>query len=170
MGEQMNAVEFAALLNRFYDAVSHVLIAAQSWIDKLVGDEVMALYIPGMGEDYRQRSALTGIAMLQAVGCRPGETPWLEMGIGINAGSAYVGKVGIQGSDAVTAVGDTVNTAARIQSQAGPGELLIGEDLYRTVAELFPDLEQRSLTVKGKEGPVPVRVIKPAELEHVPTG
>ena len=169
MGEQMNPVEFAALLNRFYNAVSHVLIAAQSWIDKLVGDEVMALYIPGMGEDYRQRSVLTGIAMLEAVGYRPGETPWLEMGIGINAGSAYVGKVGIQGSDAVTAVGDTVNTAARIQSQAGPGELLIGEDLYRSVADLLPDLEQRSLTVKGKEEPVPVRVIKPAELKDSPT-
>ena len=166
MGEQMNPVEFAALLNRFYKATSNVLIAAESWIDKLVGDEVMALYIPAMGDDYRQRSVLTGIAILQAVGYRPGETPWLEMGIGINAGLAYVGKVGVQGSDAVTAVGDTVNTAARIQSQSGAGELLIGEDLYQAVADDFPDLEQRALSVKGKEEPVTVRVIKPAELKH----
>lgn len=166
MGEQMNPVEFAALLNRFYKATSNVLIAAESWIDKLVGDEVMALYIPAMGDDYRQRSVLTGIAILQAVGYRPGETPWLEMGIGINAGLAYVGKVGVQGSDAVTAVGDTVNTAARIQSQSGAGELLIGEDLYASVADQFPDLKQRALTVKGKEEPVTVRVIKPAELKH----
>lgn len=164
MGEQMNPVEFAALLNRFYDATSHVLVAAESWIDKIVGDEIMALYIPAMGDDYRRRSVLTGIAMLEAVGYRPGETPWLEMGIGINAGSAFVGKVGIQGSDAVTAVGDTVNTAARIQSESGAGELLIGEDLYSSVADLFPNLEQRALTVKGKEEPVDVRVIKPAEL------
>ena len=164
MGEQMNPAQFAALLNRFYHATSHVLIAAESWIDKLVGDEVMALYIPAMGQDYRQRSVLTGIAMLEAVGYRPGKTPWLEMGIGINAGLAYVGKVGVQGSDAVTAVGDTVNTAARIQSQAGAGELLIGEDLYRSVADDFPNLERRSLAVKGKEEPVDVRVITPAAL------
>lgn len=169
MGEQMNPAEFAALLNRFYHAVSHVLVAAESWIDKLIGDEVMAMYIPAMGKDYRQRAVLTGVAMLEAVGYRPGKTPWLEMGIGINAGTAYVGKVGIQGSDAVTAVGDTVNTAARIQSQSGAGELLIGENLYQSVADLFPDLEQRSLTVKGKEEPVEVRVIKPAELKNSPT-
>ena len=169
MGEQMNPAQFAALLNRFYHATSHVLIAAESWIDKLVGDEVMALYIPAMGQDYRQRSVLTGIAMLEAVGYRPGESPWLEMGIGIHAGLAYVGKVGAEGSDAVTAVGDTVNTAARIQSQSGAGELLIGEDLYQSVSHLFPALEQRSLTVKGKEEPVPVRVIKPAELENSPS-
>ncbi len=145
-----------------------MLIAAESWIDKIVGDEIMALYIPAMGKDYRSRSVLTGIAMLEAVGYTPGKTPWLEMGIGINAGPAFVGKVGTEGSGAVTAVGDTVNTAARIQSESGAGELLIGEDLYASVASLFPELEQRDLTVKGKEEPVSVRVIRPAELKDSP--
>lgn len=165
IGEQMSPAEYAALVNRFYDVTSNVLVAARSWIDKLIGDEIMALYIPAMGEDYRHRAVATGIQLLQAVGYRPGETPWLEMGVGIQAGRAFVGKVGIQGVEQVTALGDTANTAARIQGSAASGELLIGEDLYQTVAEDYPDLEQRTLTLKGKEEPVEVRVIKPAEMD-----
>jgi adenylate cyclase len=125
----------------------------------------MALYIPSMDEDYRHRAVSTGIQLLQSVGYRPGETPWLEMGVGIQAGQAFVGKVGIQGVEQVTALGDTDNTAARIQGNAASGELLIGEDLYQTVAEDYSELEQRALTLKGKEGPVEVRVIKPAEMD-----
>ena len=160
----MSPGEFAALVNRFYHATSHALVAARSWIDKLVGDEIMAFYIPAMGEDYRRRSVVAGIAILQAVGYRSGKTPWLEMGVGIQAGPAFVGRVGVEGVNQVTALGDTVNTAARIQSQARAGELLIGEELYESVTEDYPDLEQRSLTLKGKVEPVDVRVIRPAEL------
>jgi adenylate cyclase len=68
MGENLSPAEFAALLNRFYHATSHVLIAAQSMIDKLVGDEIMALYVPAMGADYRERAVVAGIRLLQAVG------------------------------------------------------------------------------------------------------
>jgi len=164
MGEQMNPAQFAALVNRFYDATSNVLVAAQSWIDKLVGDEIMALYIPAMGDDYRSRAVRTGIELLHAVGYEPGATPWLEMGVGVHAGTAFVGKVGVRGIEQVTALGDTVNTAARIQSAAASGELLIGEDLYQSVADEYPNLEQRTLEVKGKEDAVTVRVIRPAEL------
>lgn len=63
----------------------------------------------------------------------------------------------------MTALGDTVNTAARIQSQAAAGELLISEDLYQSAAGLYPNLEQRTLTLRGREEAVVVRVLKPAE-------
>lgn len=165
MGEQMNPAQFAELIGRFYQATSHVLVAAESWIDKLVGDEIMAFYIPAMGDDYRRRAVETGIELLRAVGYRRGETPWLEMGVGVHAGPAFVGKVGMQGVNQVTALGDTVNTASRIQSEAGSGELLIGEDLYQSVADIYPDLEPRSFAVKGKEEPVQVRAIAPAEAD-----
>ena len=68
LGERLNPAEFAALVNRFYDAVTNVLVAERSYIDKLVGDEVMAMFIPAMGDDYRRRAVLTGVAMLEAVG------------------------------------------------------------------------------------------------------
>lgn len=164
MGEHMSPLEYAALLNRFYHATSHVLIAAQSWIDKLVGDEIMALYIPAMGPDYRRRAVLAGIGLLRAVGYDRGKEPWLPVGVGVYAGPAFVGKVGGEGVNQVTALGDTVNTAARLQGQAGPGELLISEELYATVADRFPGAERRSLALRGREAPVDARVLRPAEL------
>ncbi len=163
IGAAMGSSEYAAILNRFYEATSHVLIAAESWIDKLVGDEIMALYVPSMGPGYRLRAVRTAIALLEAVGYRPDGEPWVSVGVGVHAGPAFVGKVGAEGVQQVTALGDTVNTAARIQAQAAPGELLIGEDLYQSVANDYPDLEQRYLELRGKDAPVPVRAIRPAE-------
>ncbi|MSR22329.1 MAG: hypothetical protein EXR92_02105 [Gemmatimonadetes bacterium] len=57
LGEQLPPAEFAKLVNRFYHETSKVLVAAQSWIDKLVGNEIMARYVPAMGPDYRPRRA-----------------------------------------------------------------------------------------------------------------
>lgn len=164
MGESMNPLQYAAVLNRFYHATSHVLVAAQSWVDKLVGDEIMAIYVPAMGADYRRRAVVTGAALLRAIGYERGKEPWLPVGVGINAGLAYVGKVGTAGVHQVTALGDTVNTAARLQGQAAPGELVFAETLYESVADLYPNLERREIAVRGREEPVHVRVLRPADL------
>jgi hypothetical protein len=80
------------LLDRFYHATSNVLVASASWIDKLVGDEVMALYIPAMGADYRARSVRAGIQILHALGYAPGTDPWLPVGVGIHAGNSSTVK------------------------------------------------------------------------------
>ncbi|TAK76107.1 MAG: adenylate/guanylate cyclase domain-containing protein [Dehalococcoidia bacterium] len=164
IGARLGSADYAALVNRFYEATSHVLVTHESWIDKLVGDEIMALYIPAMGPDYRGRAVEAGAALLRAFGYNPSETAWLKVGVGISAGPAFVGKVGAKGSQQVTALGDTVNVAARIQAQAAPGELLMSEDLYQSVAQKYPGLERRSLAAKGREEPVEVRVLRPAEL------
>ena len=164
LGTQLGSSEYASLLNRFYREASQVLLAGAAWIDKLVGDEVMALYIPAMGSDYRTRAVGAAVRLLQAFGYRRGEQPWLQVGVGVNAGPAFVGKVGAAGVQQVTALGDTVNLAARLQSQAAPGELLIGNDLYSSVNEQYPGAEPRSLTVKGHDDEVLVHVLRPAEL------
>ena len=84
-------------------------------------------------------------------------------GRGIYAGPAYVGKVG-GGASHVTALGDTVNTAARLQSEAAAGEIVLGENLYASVATLYPGAEERTLNVRGKEHPLTVRALRPATL------
>jgi bacterioferritin len=61
-----------------------------------------------------------------------------------------------------TALGDSVNTAARLASSAGAGEVLLSEPVYTAVAEQVPNLERRNLTLRGKEAPVAVRVLGPA--------
>ena len=165
LAEQMGAAAYAALVNRFYRASAHVMaVEQQGWIDKFVGDELMGLYIPAMGPDYRAHSVASGVGILRAVGYARGETPWLPLAVGVHAGPAFVGKMGLDGSSAVTALGDTVNAAARIQAQAAAGELLISEDLYPSVQDTYPDIERRTLVLRGREGTVDVRVLRPAEL------
>jgi adenylate cyclase len=165
IAEQMGASEYAALLDRFYRASSHVMVTEQQgWIDKFVGDELMALYIPSMGSDYRRRAVMSGIGLLQAVGYVHGQQPWLPLAVGIHAGPTFVGTVGAAGSTSVTALGDTVNAAARIQSQAAAGELLISEELYDAIIEsTYPGAERRTLTLRGREMPMDVRVLRPLE-------
>jgi len=165
IAERLGATEYAALLDRFYRASSRVMVTEeQGWIDKFVGDELMALFIPAMGADYRTRSVNSGIGLLRAVGYTPGQEPWLPLAVGVHAGPAFVGKVGAAGSNAVTALGDTVNAAARIQAQAAAGELLLSEDLYASVEHAYPGLERRTLTLRGREGTTDVHVLRPAEF------
>ena len=163
LGERMEPSAYAALLNRFYRAATEVLVRRDAIVDKLIGDEVMALFIPGIcGREYRRRAARAALALLQAVGYgQPGQ-PWMPIGAAVNSGPAYVGNVGSDGVVDFTALGDAVNTAARLASSAGAGEVLLSETVYASVEEQFPGLERRSLTLRGKEAPVPVRVLTPA--------
>jgi adenylate cyclase len=163
LGERLGARAFAELLNKFYKVATGVLVAHDATIDKMIGDEVMALFIPGFtGPEYRQRSVEAGVALLRAVGYGEEGEPLLPLGVAVHAGPAYVGVVGSEGVIDFTALGDTVNTAARLQGQAGPGELLISETVYESVADRYPDLAARSLALRGKEDSLAVRVLRPA--------
>lgn len=77
----------------------------------------------------------------------------LNIGVGVNAGVAYVGNVGGTVMD-FTALGDTVNVAARLQSRTASGELILSEEVQVACEELFPDVEPRSLALKGRDVPV----------------
>ena len=163
MAEGLGAGEYAALLNRFYKAATDVLVPLNAMIDKMIGDEVMALFIPATGPEYRSNAVLAAVRLLEAVGYGSKDGPWLPVGIGLHAGTAYVGKVGGTGINDVTAIGDTVNSAARIQSEAKAGEVVLSDDLYASVSERYPDLEQRTVDLRGREQQMQVRVLRIAE-------
>src|SRR5438270_3160211 len=93
LGEQIGASEFARLLNRFYAAATDVLLRHDGLIDKLIGDEAMALFIPGVaGPDYRRRALAAALDMLQAVGYGSPSGSWLALGVGLNAGCRLCGQ------------------------------------------------------------------------------
>jgi adenylate cyclase len=156
LGERTTPTEFAGLLNRFYRVATDELIRHDAVIDKLIGDEVMAFFVRGIsGPDYRRKAVDAGAALLRAVGYGAPEGPWLDMGVAVNAGVAYVGNVGDAVTD-FTALGDTVNVAARMQNEAATGELLIREDL---AAEHEAGLPRRTLNLRGHEAPIDVLVV-----------
>jgi len=159
MGERMPPDQLAALMNRFYAAATDVLSKADAVIDKLAGDQVMALFVPGLA---RRGPALqcaeAAELLLRSVGFASDEEPWLPLGVGLDLGRAFVGNVGSGEVKDFTALGDVVNTASRLQGQAKAGQIVLSERIYSQVAERFPGARQVELELKGKEAPVAARV------------
>ena len=123
----------ATLLNRFYAAAVDVL-CKHAIIDKLVGDQVMALYLPGVFPGEPARHMIADAHALLAAAGYDGEQSWVKLGIGLDFGTAYVGNVGAGEVKDFTAIGDVVNTAARLQAAAGSGEIVVSQRAYDRAA------------------------------------
>lgn len=160
LAERLGPTAFTATLNRFYSTATEVLIRHDATVDKLIGDEVMAFFVPGFaGPAFKRAAVEAGQALLRALGYDSEGGPWLPVGVGIDAGIAFVGNVGGEDYVDFTALGDPVNAAARIQAAAQPGEMLVGESVFAVVAERYPGCVPRLLDVKGKESAVSVRSV-----------
>lgn len=165
LGQQVGATEFAGILNRFYAMANDVLLAHDAVIDKLVGDEVMALFIPAIaGPEYRRRAVEAGRALVRRVGRAGPGLADLPLGAAVHAGPAFVGVIGSGDVLDFTALGDTVNTASRLQSAASPGDLVLSETVYQAVAARYPNLEAQTIELRGRTGPFTIRVLHPADL------
>lgn len=153
MGERSSATEFAEQLNRFYAVATKVLIRYDALIDKLIGDAVMGLFLPGLaGPDYRSKTVLAAIELAAT-------TADLPVGVAANAGIAFVGNVGSGTVLDFTALGDAVNVGARLQSFASPGEVVLSSDLYDPIELAHPGARPELLEVKGRSEPVQVAVL-----------
>lgn len=162
LAEGMSAAEFSLLLNRFYNAATDVLIRTDAFIDKLVGDEVIGLYIPGYAGDHHAGKAVQAAQDLgRAMGYGTTSGSWLPIGIGVHTGVAYVGTVqGIEGAVTdFTALGDNVNITARLAAMARPGEALISDAAYAAAGLDLGNLARRELELEGKAEHVSVRVL-----------
>lgn len=158
--------DVAQLLNRFYAVASKVLTRS-AIIDKLVGDEVMALYLPQLlSEGWEDDLVRDATDLLVSVGYRTSGDPWLSLGVGIDVGRAYVGNVGAGEVKDFTALGDVVNTASRLQSSAGAGQIVLSERLFGRLGNRPTNAIATSLEMKGKHDSEPARVI---DLQTVST-
>jgi adenylate cyclase len=165
LSEDASPQQASALLRRFYAAAEDVLLP-EALIDKLIGDEVMALYLPVLvlpgdpalhaGPDERRLVAEAMLrharALLARVGYGSAEGPFVELGIGLDYGEAFVGNIGDRAVRDFTAIGDVVNTAARLQGLARGGEAIVSARLATHLAE--PLGEPEALAAKGKSEPV----------------
>ncbi|HJS18093.1 MAG TPA: adenylate/guanylate cyclase domain-containing protein [Anaerolineales bacterium] len=164
LAEQMSARDFSRLMNRFYTVATHVLVQADALVDRLLGDEAIGLFIPAFaGQEHPQRAVEAAQELLRMTGHRDSRGPWLPVGIGVHSGPAYVGVVGDEDSPMdFTALGDSVNTTARLASQAGAGEILVSDSTYSAARLNMEGLEHRQLELKGKSEPIGVHVIHAA--------
>jgi adenylate cyclase len=157
LAENMSPAEFSRLINRFYETTSRVLFDANALIEKLIGDEVTGFFVPGFAGPNHARVAIRAAQDILDV-----TRSWVPVGVGVHWGSAFIGSVRSDGGVAdIVVLGDPANVAARLASQAGPGEVLVSE-AARLAAGLPPDgLEPRRLQLKGRTEPVDAWVIRP---------
>ena len=164
LAEAVGASEFHRLINRFYKASTDILVKSDALIDKLIGDAVVGLYVPGIaGPNHARKAVEAAHSLMEAVGYGDPEGAWLQVGAGVHTGIAYVGAVGSSDSVSdITVLGDAANTTARLASQAGPGEVLISEETCRHARLSAAEWEPRTLQLKGRSEPVVVRVVNVA--------
>jgi adenylate cyclase len=162
LAERMAPLEFSRLIDRFYRAATDILIESNAWIEKLIGDEVTGLFIPGFaGEQHARVAVEAAQSILQATGQGTPGGVWLPVGVGVHTGTAYVGSVGKEGGmTEITALGDSVNTASRLASSAGPGEILVSTQTWNAAGLGAKEAETRRLQLKGRSEPVEVRVLR----------
>ena len=161
LAEQMSARDFGRLMNRFYVIASDILVNTDAMVDRLIGDEVIGLYIPGLaGHEHARRAVEAAQELLKVTGHSDRAGPWLPVGVGIHTGLAYVGIVG--GTDGnptdFTALGDNVNITARLASQAGPGKILISDSAFAACGLNLGKTERQQLELKGKSELIGVHV------------
>jgi len=157
LSESMSAMEFQKLINRFFIGTTRIIGEEFGLVEKLAGDAVAAFWGAGFaGKEYVARTIRAAQMIIKAM-----EEQKIPVGIGVHAGVAYFGAMGsAEGLVNISAIGDEVNTAARIASKAAAGEILVSEAAL-TQAEIDPDkLESRQLELKGISEQVQVRMMR----------
>ena len=162
LAEEIGPSAFHQVINRYYQVCTDVLGKSDALINRLIGDALIALYVPGIaGPEHGRIAVEAARALLQATGHADLGGPWIGVGIGVHTGVAYVGAVGSGDSVSdITVLGDAANTAARLSSQAAPGEILVSEETVQSANLGLVDCELRTLNLKGRNEPVAVRVIR----------
>lgn len=157
LSEQMTPMEFQKLINRFYIETTRIIAEEHGLVEKLAGDAVAAFWGAGFaGKNYVART-VRGAQKIQRVLAEQN----IPVGIGVHAGVAYFGAMGSEGGLVdISAIGDEVNTAARIASRAAAGEILISEAALVKAQIDGSTLESRKLDLKGISEPVTVRVMR----------
>ena len=154
--ERSSPQEIVAMLNRYFAVATECVLDRGGTVVQFVGDALMALFnAPSRQPDHAYRAAAAALAMQAAiepiVAQRPG---WPRFRVGINTGPALVGNIGSEKLRNFNAMGDAVNVAARLESVARPGTVVIG-GVTRAALGGRADVEPLGeLLVKGREQPV----------------
>jgi adenylate cyclase len=160
LAERIPAYEFSRLISRFYGTAAKVVDKWEGLVDKFVGDEVVALFIPGFaGKDHAERAVEAARELLQETRNTDSE-PWIPIGVGVHTGVAFVGRVGEDDACDFTAVGDAVNTTARLASTAAAGEILVSSAAAQASGFDATGLETRILALRGRDETIDAWVAK----------
>jgi class 3 adenylate cyclase len=156
----MDPEKVVTMLNHYFSVMVEIIFSCNGMLDKFVGDQLMAVFGHMSDEKRGARDAVLSAlkmqrAMKKVQQALAGQNlPAFQIGIGINTGKAIIGSVGSTNRQDYTVIGDAVNTAARLEEQAGPGEIIIGERTYSHLPDSIQVKNRLSLRVKNRMEPV----------------
>ena len=154
ISEKENADTVVQMLNHYFDVMVKEIISQNGIVDKFMGDCVMAVF---KGEFHLDRAIDACLAIRNKIDALPSEPSFLpKVSIGIHSGEMISGNIGSAALRRLdyTVVGDTVNTAQRLQSKAGPNQILISEESFEKVKQSFECKKIGSVVLKNKEAEV----------------
>ena len=155
LSERCDPETLVSVLNRYLGAATEAILIEEGTIDKFMGDAIMAFFnAPIPQSDHTLRAVRAAVQMRDAVNAIQGELPpelRLELGIGIHSGEAVLGLVGTQKRLEYTAIGDSVNTAKRLQENAAPGQILISAGSCQHIINSIRVHPIDPLNAKGKK-------------------
>ena len=149
------------VIDEFFRRCSEIVVSQDGILDNFRGDAVLAFFnVPLKREDHVARAITVATQIQQTVpeiNARLGGEDLLRVGIGITTGMAYASTVGSDDCKDYTVMGDVVNIGSRLQGLAGPGEILVSEEVYEHIGYEYPDASERVLELKGIGDPVHAR-------------
>jgi adenylate cyclase len=173
LSETLSPDEIASLLNEYFTEMVEIVFEHGGALDKFMGDAMMAIWGAPLAHaddpDRAARAAVSmqrGLARLNEAWSAQARRP-LAVGIGLQSGEVFAGNIGSDRRLEYTVIGDAVNTAARLCSEAGPGEILLGETLYQALQAPPAVTALPPLQLKGKAQPVAVYRV---DWEEAPGG
>ncbi|MCC6299253.1 MAG: GAF domain-containing protein [Anaerolineales bacterium] len=158
--EKHSPEELVAVLNQYLAAAAEAVLAQEGTVDKFLGDAVMAWYnAPILQPDHTLRAVKSALAIREAIAELHAKLPpeaHLDFGVGIHYGEAVLGWIGTEKRLEFTSLGDSVNTAKRIQENCAKNQILISKEAYERVKDEVDAKPFAPLTVKGKTHPLDV--------------
>ena len=154
--EQSSAVDLFSMLNHYFKEIIEIIFQHQGTIDKFIGDSIMVVFgAPITQPNHAQLAVNCAIAIQQKIHELNHQADFpIAMGIGINSGGVIAGCLGSDQRMDYTVLGDVVNTAARLESQAKPNQILIGPATYEAVQSIFTCQGIGLVQLKGKAIPL----------------
>ena len=161
LSERTTPDDIVSRLNPFYNLAASAVFDLDGTLDKMVGDQIMAFFAaPFRPDDHAARAVKTALSIVSGVETVELRAGGLQAGGGVATGEVFIGNVGEGEVRDFTVIGDAVNTAARLQQAAGPGEILVAENTYHATSKRFAYAGPRTLELKGKEAPSVAYVLR----------
>ena len=152
LAETMAPSDFRTLLDRFYNVAADAVFSHDGFVDKFVGDELVATFVPLLtGELHASRAVEAARELMKATGHGTVDGPWVPLGAGVHTGLVWMGAVGDGAAANMTALGDGVNVTARLAALAEAGEILITADAAMAAGVDTTTLPHKSLELKGRQ-------------------